>query len=153
MYQRPAAFALNEAFVVLLSSYLKNYGSRFLLIVPNNVSVSGPVSVYVESLGGSIITVSEINRIEKNNWPSHIWVHSFGGVPTAKSLIYHFGVGYSLYSDGLKNQLGKKGMEEYFPDYESVLFFGFMWVFPFLRKVVFFEICSFQDLFLSFSSI
>lgn len=148
-----AAFAPTELFVVLLSSYFGNQDSDFLVIVPDNVGVSSPVKEYVHSVGGQIMTACEAKNLKKERVPSHLWVHSFGKSHISKELIDYFAFDYSLYSDGIKNELGKAKIEEEFPNYQGVLFFGFVWKKPFIKSEVPIRVCTFRDIVSAFETL
>ncbi|RRQ19907.1 hypothetical protein D5687_10965 [Guyparkeria sp. SCN-R1] len=142
----PAAFAPTELFVVLLSSYFGNHDSGFLIIVPDQVPVSLPVEKYVQSVGGRIMTASEAKKLDKDQVPGHLWVHPFGKAHISTGLIEKFGAQYSVYSDGIKNELGKANLEEVFPDYKELLFFGFVWKRPFIKNGAPVRVCTFRDI-------
>jgi len=75
MYKN-SAFAPTETFVMLLTAFLKNSESDFLIVVPNDIQVSSPVDSYVKSVGGQVVTIVEAKKLEKKGFPEHIWVHS-----------------------------------------------------------------------------
>jgi len=152
MYKN-SAFAPTETFVMLLTAFLKNSESDFLIVVPNDIQVSSPVDSYVKSVGGQVVTIVEAKKLEKKGFPEHIWVHSFGKANVAKELIEHFSIEYSIYSDGLKNELGRPKIEECFPEYQSVLFFGFVWKKPFIKIAVPIRLCSFNDIVSAFHAL
>lgn len=153
MGRSPTAFAPTELFVVLLSAYFSGHEHGFTIIVPKDISVSAPVAKYVSTVGGRIITVNEAKTLEGSQIPSHLWVHSFGKSNVSESLIERFNCECSLYADGIKNELGKAKIEESFPDYKGVLFFGFVWKKPFVKNDVPISVCTFQDIVLAFKSL
>ena len=71
-----SAFAPTEIFVMLLTAFLKNSESEFLIVVPSDIQVSSPVDSYVRSVGGQVITIVEAKKLGKKGFPEHIWVHS-----------------------------------------------------------------------------
>lgn len=146
MVHYPAAFAPTELFVVLLSSYFGNHESEFLIIVPDKISVSLPVDKYVRSVGGRIMTAGEAKKLGKEQAPRHLWVHPFGKTHISTVLVEKFGAEYSVYSDGIKNELGKAKLEEVFPEYKELLFFGFAWKRPFIKSGTPVRFCTFRDI-------
>lgn len=153
MIEHSVAFAPTELFVVLLSSYFRSRNDGFVIIIPDDIYVSFPVNEYVRTVGGRIVSAGEASKLDREDAPSHLWVHSFGKAHISKGLIENFGADYSLYSDGIKNEIGKSKVDQVFPDYKSVLFFGFIVKKPFIKSEVHVEVCTFKDIVSAFDAL
>lgn len=147
-----AALVPNDLFALLLTAFLRTENKTFLIVTMKNVQLSSPVLTVIEKSGGRWVKVNELG-LEVSNGLSHIWVHNFGLKEKVKSVISSFKLGYSIYSDGLKNEIGKAAVEDFFPHYESILCFGFFWHKPFLDKSSQLKVCTFKNIIDIFSDL
>lgn len=145
MKNMSAALVHNDLFALLLTAFLRTENKTFLIVTLKNVQLSLPVLTVIEKSGGRWIKLDELDE-EISKGLSHIWVHNFGQKEKVQAVISEFNLEYSIYSDGLKNEIGKAAVEDFFPHYASILCFGFLWYKPFLKKSSQLKVCTFKNI-------
>ncbi|WP_298942632.1 hypothetical protein [uncultured Psychromonas sp.] len=152
MKNMSAALVHNDLFALLLTAFLRTENKTFLIVTLKNVQLSLPVLSVIEKSGGRWVKLDELG-LEISNGLRHIWVHNFGLKEKAQAIISEFNLEYSIYSDGLKNEIGKDAVEKFFPNYSSILCFGFFWDKPFLKKSSQLKVCTFKNIIDIFSEL
>jgi hypothetical protein len=139
------AFVPAESFALLLTAFLRKKSEPFILITPNEIQLSQPVLKIIKESGGMVNSTSEVSN-DGLEGVRHIWVHSFGHANISLKIINRYNLTYSIYSDALKNEIGQKAVNEFFPEYQSILTFGFFWYQPFFRNDALLALCSFNEI-------